>query len=480
MSLYSKGSKAFFWITLNQIGVQLVNLVSVIVITRLLSPEELGLIASIAILIAVGNILITSGLSQSILRNPKSTEKDFSALFTFSLILSLALYLCLYLSAPFFAKLYSSIELTAIIRVYGLIFILSALSISHITKLSHNLIFRTQTIVTVSSSLISATCGIILALIDFGIWSIIYSALINAGIIAITYWIIVDWKPKFLLSSNLIKPHWIFGYKLIIAGIIDALLTNLSSAVIGKKFSIENAGLFYRAETLKQVPLSNIGLIINKIAYPILSRIETGDSFDDAFKRIFDLIVLVTFPTLIFISISSEFIVTILFSEKWIDSAKYLELLCFSGFLYPIHQLNITILNIKGFSDLFLKIQMYKSAIFLIIFSISIQWGITAMIYGLIIDTIFAFIINSYVLSRFSSFGFKNQSIRLKLPLTFLIVIMSIGSILKKEVLSISSEYNHLFILFIFSFLSYIILQLIFSKKVIVESIMIIKAIKSN
>lgn len=410
MSLRIKASKALFWTFVGQFGVQIINFIVLLIITRLLSPKEIGLIAMIGILIGVGNILINSGISQSILRNPSSNETDYSALFYFNLIISLIVYFLVFFSAPFFAEFYQSKILILVIRIYCLTFILNSFSTVQIVRLSVIMDFRTQALIAIPCTILSGCTGIILAMRGYGVWSLVWSPIVFSITTAIAYWSISKWRPNFNIDFTVITPHWKFGRKLMYAGLIDAFLVNFNSSLIGKLHGIYNAGLFYRADSVKQFPLSNLALIINKISYPLIAQIQDDpQKLAYVFRKIFQLITFITFPILIFCSVEAEPIFRIMFTDKWIKSVIFFQLLCISGLLYPIHSLNLTILNIKGYSDKFLILQLIKTFNLLVIITVSLNWGIVGLIYGLIVESVISFFINTFYMNKLTEYGTMKQ-----------------------------------------------------------------------
>jgi len=471
MSLRTKASKAVLWTFVNQFGVQIINFIVLLILTRILSPKEIGLIAMIGILVSVGNILINSGISQSILRTPSSNEKDYSALFHFNLIISLVVYILIFFLAPVFAAFYNLPILVSIIRIYCMTFVLNSLSAVQIVRLSTVMDFRTQALVSIPCTVLSGSIGVILAFNGYGVWSLVWGPIVYSITTSIIYWYTSEWRPNFKLELNVIKPHWKFGRKLMYAGLIDAFFVNFNSSIIGKKFGIYQAGLFYRADSIKQFPLSNIALIINKIAYPLLAPIQDDSKrLFNVFRKTFQLVAFITFPILIFSAVMAEPIFRFLFTEKWLESVKYFQLLCVSGLLYPIHSLNLTILNIKGYSGKFFTLQLIKTSVLLLTIIISLNWGITGLLYGLIIESIISFFINTYYMNEITEYGTSKQLKDIFLPLILSLLLGIIAFFIDNQLKS--QDYNDTIRIFISGFVSYSVYFLLcnyFFKSIVLE-----------
>ena len=471
MSFRANATRALFWTVINQFGVQLINFAVILILTRILSPKEIGLMAVIGIIVNVSNILINSGLSQSILRNPKPKEADYSALFYFNIIVSLLVYTVIFFLAPIIARFYGSEILVSIIRIYSLTIIFNALSIVQIVRLSINMNFRTQALISIPSTLFSSSIGIILALKGYGVWSLVWTPIAYSILSALIYWRNTSWKPDWKIDLNIIKPHWKFGKKLMFAGLIDAVLVNFNSALIGKKFGIYQAGLFYRADSIKQFPLANLFLILNKIAYPLLAPIQDDRTkLFNVFKKILQLLAFITFPLLIFSAIIAEPLFRFMFTEKWIPSVKYFQLLCISGLLYPIHSLNLTILNIKGYSTRFFKLQVIKTAVLISVILVSINWGIIGLLYGLIIESIVAFFVNTYFMNELTDYGTKEQLKDIFPPLILSLILGLVAFMVDNKLTS--QNYNDVIRILVSGFISfsvYFFLSFLFFKSLVTE-----------
>lgn len=408
MSLKRKALSGIFWTFIQQFSVQGVGFLVSIVLARLLMPKEFGLIAMISVFISLGNILINSGMSQSLMRTQDLDDDDYSSVFYFNLFISILIYIIVFFLAPFISSFYKQDILKHIIRVYSITFFINALSIIQVTKLTKQLNFKLQTFISIPSTLISSFIGVFMAYNGFGVWSLVYSTLFQSFISAILFWYYGKWIPSLSIKFNKIKKHWKFGYKLLFSGLLDTIFNNVFSIIIGKFFAISQVGYYQRAETLKQFPVSNLILILDKVTYPLLASIQDDDKrLKLVYKKLLQMILFVIAPLLIFSAVLAEPIFRLLFTDKWLPAVPYFQVLCVNGILYPIHAYNLNILSIKGRSDLFLKLEIIKTIILTIIIFISFQWGIYGLLFGGIISSILAFFINTYytnILIDYSAF----------------------------------------------------------------------------
>lgn len=428
MTLKTKAISGIFWTFIQQFSIQGVGFFVSIILARLLMPGEFGLIAIISVFINFGNILINSGMSQSLMRSQNLDNDDYSSVFYFNLLLSITIYIVIFFVAPYISFFYKQETLTNVIRVFGVTFFINALSIIQTTKLTKQLKFKLQTIISIPSTLISSCVSIFMAYNGFGVWSLVFGTLSQSFISTVLLWYYGNWIPNLSINFYKIKKHWNFGYKLLFSGLLDTVFTNIFSIIFGKFFTISQVGFYQRADTLKQFPVSNLILILNKVTYPLLVSIQDDDKrLKIVFRKIMQMTLFFVSPLLIFSSILAEPIFRLLFTEKWLPAVSYFQLLCINGILYPIHAYNLNILTIKGRSDLFLKLELIKSALLGLILFISFRWGIYGLLFGGIISSTLSFFINTYYTQKLINYGAFEQMKDL-FPTVFLSTI--IGSIM--------------------------------------------------
>lgn len=410
MSIKFKAKKSLIWTSINQFGIQIINFIVLLVLTRLLSPKEIGLIALISILVGVGNMLINGGLSQSLLRTSNPTEEDYSAVFYSNLVLGVIIYSLVYILAPFIAIFYKSQILALIIRVYCITFVFNSISNVQIAKLTIDLNFKIQAYIILPGTILSGLLGIFIAFKNFGVWSLVWPQVFLSFYTAVVFFIWTKWMPKFNFKLNLIKSHWKFSYKLMLAGLLDAIFINLYSPLVGKKFGIYQAGFYYRADSIKQFPLSNLSTILNRVVYPLLTPYQDNEVLIKRLvSKILKMVVFFLFPLIILLTIQAEPIFRFLFTEKWLGSVKLYQIMCGIALIYPIHIINLSVLNIKGYSNKFFKIQIIKTILSTLTVLVFMRWGIFWLIIGLNIENLIAFLINTYYTNKIIQYGAFEQ-----------------------------------------------------------------------
>lgn len=411
-SLKKKTVKGLFWsfsdVVLNQ-GIQFVIQ---IFLARLLLPEQFGLIGMITVFIAVSNSIIDSGFTNALIREENVTQEDYSTVFYFNLIVSIILYLVLYISSPNISIFFGQAELSKILRVLALTLIINSFGLIQRTILTKKLNFRAQMNINVFSSLISGVIAIVLAYKGFGVWSLVFRTLIMQAIQAILFSFINRWKPSLVFSINSFKRLFGFGWKLLVSGLIDTLYNNLYYLIIGKFYSATDLGYYTNAQKLRDVAATSISNSVQKVTYPVLSSIKNNaNRLRNVYKKIIRTSVYVTFPIMLGLAVIARPLIIFLFGGNWENSIKYFEILCFAGMLYPLHAINLNILQVKGRSDLFLRLEIIKKfvSVILIIIVISMKLGILGLIWIMVLNSVISFIINSYYSKDIINYSTWNQ-----------------------------------------------------------------------
>ena len=420
MSLRKKATSGFVWTFAQQFGNQLVSFVVSVILARLLLPAEFGLIGMVAIFIAIGNTLLNAGLTQSLIRSTEIDQEDYSTVFFFNLIASLLIYGIIYLLAPLIANFYDQRILTDIIRVYSLTFVISAFGAVQLAKLTKEMNFRTQTLIAIPAATVGGAIGIFMAYSGYGVWSLVWSSIITIVVSTGQLWIYSKWTPSWVFNFNKFKEHLNFGYKLTLSGLMDKIFNNLLLIVIGKFFSPAQVGFYTRAETMKQLPVTNISNALNKVTYPLFAKMQDDDiRLKRVYKKLMKMVLFVVAPVLVFLAVLAEPTFRFLFTEKWLPAVPYFQILCATGILYPLHAYNLNILNVKGRSDLFLRLEIIKKTIIVLAIVIALNFGIIALLYGQVIISIVVYFINSHYSGKFINYP-AVQQIRDIIPILLL------------------------------------------------------------
>lgn len=381
-----------------------------IVLARLLSPREFGLIGMITVFIAVSESFINSGFSNALIRKQNSTNTDYSTVFYFNLVVGFLFFGILYATAPAIASFFDELLLISILRVMSLILIVDSFTIIQRTILTKRINFKLQARISIISSVGSGIIAITMAYHGFGVWSLVFQRLSRQALNSIFLWIWNNWRPQLVFSWDSFRELFGFGSKLLISGLIDTIYQNVYYLIIGKFFSAESLGYYTRADSFKKLPSESLNGIISRVSYPVLSSIQ-----DDKlrlklnYQRLIKSTMLITFVLMLGMAAVAEPMIITLIGEKWRSSIIYLQLLCFSGMLYPLHSLNLNMLQVAGRSDLFLKLEIIKKLLAVPVIIVGIYFGIEAMIIGMIINSFIAYFLNSFWSGKFVGYSTREQ-----------------------------------------------------------------------
>ena len=369
-----------------------------IVLARLLSPDEYGLIGILTIFINLFNIIVDGGFANALIRKQGATDEDYCTVFYTNLFISFVLASTLFLCARPIAVFFEREELVNLTRVMSVIVIINALTIVQRTRLTKRIDFKTQTKITVISTLISGGIGISMALMGCGVWSLVGQQISNQLTTSIFLWFFNKWVPKLVFSWKSFKELWDFGWKLLASGVIGSLTTDLYNAVIGKCFTPQSLGYYTRAHQFSGIFSSNINTIVNRVTFPVLSSIQDNAArLKAAYKRVIKSTMLITFVLMMGLAAVAKPMILVLIGEKWITSAYYLQIICFSAMMTPLHSVNLVAIQVVGRSDITLRLRIIKSSVGLIpiligIFSKNIYW----MLLCSVLVNYFCYYLNTY------------------------------------------------------------------------------------
>lgn len=426
--LKKKTISGLFWTFGEVIANQGVQFVIQIFLARLILPEEFGLIGMITVFIAISNSIIDSGFSNALIREKEVNQHDYSTVFYFNLITSIVVYVILYFSSPTISVFFAQPKLSLILRVLAITIIINAFGIIPRAILTRKINFKAQMIINISSSLVSGFIAIVLAYKGFGIWSLVFRTIIMQFIQVVMLSIVNRWRPSFVFSKNSFEKLFGFGWKILVSGLIDTIYNNLYYMVIGKMYSASDLGYYTNAQKLRDIAATSISTAVQKVSYPVLSCMQSEEEvLKNMYKKIIKSSVYITFPVMFGLAIVAKPLILFLFGDNWSQSIIYFQILCLAGMLYPLHAINLNILQVKGRSDLFLKLEILKKCVAITLIAISIfsKWGIIGLIWMKVVSSIIAFFINSYYSKSIIGYSTLNQ-IRDILPVLIITLFMGI------------------------------------------------------
>ncbi len=408
--LKQKTISGLFWSAIDSFAVQGVTFVVGIILARLLTPREFGLIGMITIFTAISASFVNSGFTNALIRKKDCTQADYSTVFYYNMAMGLFFYLILFFSAVAISNFFNEPELKWIVRVIGLGLIIQSVTIIQNTTLTKRIDFKLLARIAVLSGILSGAIGIIMAYNGFGVWSLVARTLAGKFFNSVFLWIWNRWRPSLIFSKESFKELFAFGSKLMVSGLIDTAYRNIYNLVIGKFFSAQQLGFYTRADMFKNLPSQNLTSVMSRVTYPVLAQMQDNKQMLKAgYKKMIKSIMLISFVLLAGMAAVAEPMVLTLIGQQWRPSIVYLQLLCFVGAIYPLHALNLNMLQVQGRSDLFLKLEIIKKMIAIPAIIIGIIWGIKVMILGMWVINLIAYYLNSYYSGRHINYPMREQ-----------------------------------------------------------------------
>lgn len=411
-SLKKKTIGGLLWSFGDLMGNQGIQFIIQIILARMLIPEDFGLIGMIIVFIAISNSIVDSGFTQALIREQNTTQTDYSTVFYFNLVISILIYLFMYLIAPAVSVFFGEPELITLLRVLSLGIIINAFGIIPRAMFTKEVNFKAQAKVNMAASIISGLVAVGMAMGGLGVWSLVFRTLALNMIQSFLLAVSKQWLPSLVFSITSFKRLFGFGWKLLVSGLIDTIFTNIYFVIIGRQYSTAQLGYYTNASKFCDVAAQNLSATIQRVTYPVLSSIQNEkERLKQSYRKVIKMAAFIIFPIMIGLAFIAEPLIYLLFGKQWMPMVIYFQLLCFAGMLYPIHALNLNILQVKGRSDLFLKLEILKMVIasILIFLAIVLNLGILGLVGVAVLDSYIALFINTYYSGREISYSVSEQ-----------------------------------------------------------------------
>lgn len=451
---------AIIWKFMERAGVQGVQFLLQIILARLLTPKEYGIISLITVFIILANVFIQSGFNTALIQKRDVKEEDFSTVFYISIIVAIILYIILFFSAPFIADFYHIRELTYVLRVLAIILFFGAFNSIQNAIISRTMQFKKLFVSSVISMIISGSIGILLAYLGFGVWALVAQQLINQISITIILWFTLKWRPRLVFSLNRVKCLFSYGWKILVSSLIETLYMNLRSLIVGKVYTSEMLAFYNRGEQFPQVIVSTINGSIQSVMLPALSAEQDNKVIvKKLVRRSIVTSSFLIFPLMIGLAVTAEPLIKIVLTDKWLECVPFMQIFCLTYALWPIHTANLQAINALGRSDIYLKLEIIKKVVGISILLISVFYGVYAIALGGLVAGIISSFINSYPNLKLLDYSYREQ-LKDILPSLLLSIIM--GGLVYSILFLNMNPYITLVIQVLFGVFIYILLAIIF------------------
>lgn len=399
-----------FWTFLEQFGRRGISALVTILLARFLTPDDYGLIAMTSVFFAFANAIMDAGFRQALIRKKDATQADYSTIFYANIFLGLIAYAILFLSSSSIANFYLEPRLVPLVRIVGIVVVINSFQVIHIVDLSRKFDFKTQFKITIPAGVVSGIIAIVLAMNGAGVWSLVAQMLISPFLITISLWCLNAWRPTLEFSLSSFNDLFEFGSKMFLSGILDIAFRNIYVIVIAKLYSPGITGCYFFATKIWEVVLAQFCSGIQSATFPVLASLQDDNTrLKNGYRKVMQATAYILFPAMIFMAVMAKPIFELFLNEKWLPSILYLQLLCVAGLMYPLHVVNLNILQVKGRSDLFLYLEIVKKGLVVIAVVFSSKYGIVAILLGQICTSFLAYLPNSYFSVNLIGYSIREQ-----------------------------------------------------------------------
>lgn len=409
-TLKEKTAKGLGWgFVDNFVGTGITAVVSIL-LARILSPEEFGLVGMIAIFVSLGNSLMDSGFSGALIRKKEASDRDLSTVFYTNLLLSVIIYLTLFFSAPAISDFLNNGQLTIILRILALSVVIMSFTQVQKVNFIRKIDFRTQAMISLAASVVSGVVSIWMALAGCGVWSLVVQQLSKQAVVSVLLWVFSTWKPSFTFSFASFREMFSFGSKLLACSLISVIWNEIYSLVIGKMYNPIAVGYFTRAEKFKTMVTSNIGQVVQRVGYPVLSSIQDDSERQvRVYRKVVRLTILLTSTLVLGLVGCADAMIQVLIGAKWLPAAEYLRILGISGMFLPLILSSVNVFNANGKSNITLLLEIIKTALAVIPVTLGILFDIQALLWGLVASTILSYLVHALFVSKEIAYPFWSQ-----------------------------------------------------------------------
>ncbi len=402
--------KNLIWRFLERCGAQGVTFIVSVVLARLLEPTVYGMVALVTVFTTIMQVFVDSGMGNALIQKKNADNLDFSSVFWFNIVCSAVLYTVMFFVAPLIAGFYENQELVPVIRVLGLMLFISGIKNVQQAYVSRHMMFRKFFFSTLGGTLGAAVVGIGMALAGFGVWALVSQMLFNALVDTVILWITVKWRPEFTFSLRRLRVLFSYGWKLLVSSLIATVYEDLRQLIIGKRYSSSDLAYYNKGNQFPSLIVTNVNTSIDSVLLPAMSKAQDDRERIKAMtRRAIKTSSYIMAPLMIGLAVCAEPIVRLLLTEKWLECIPFLRIFCITYLFYPIHTANLNAIKAMGRSDLFLKLEIAKKTIGVLLVLCTMWISVEAMAYSLLISTLASTVINAFPNKKLLDYSWFEQ-----------------------------------------------------------------------
>lgn len=409
-SLKHKTKKGLYWSFFSQFSTYGMQFIIGIVMARLLSPSDYGITALPAVFMSLATVFIESGFNSALVRKQNLNENDMTTAFLYSIAVGILCYILLFFTSPLIARFYDTPVLVPLIRVTALSFLWAPLNTPQNVILQRSLNFKTPARIAIVKNIASGIVGISAAYLGYGLWALVAAGLTSSFLGFVQTWLAVKWAPKERWSRESFMYLWGFGNKLVATNLINTIYANIGPVILGKFGGTVDLGYYNRAKNYAAMPSSNVTGILTTVTFPVLSKLQNDNkALEINYRRMIKVSAYIVFPIMMMLAALAKPLVITMITAKWESCIILLQILCFVFMWQPIQILNLNVLQVKGRTDLSLKLELIKKPISVLIIIVGLRFGVIGFCLADFVVSMFALTINTHYTGKIINVGFFKQ-----------------------------------------------------------------------
>lgn len=383
------------WSLSQRFGTMIISFVSNVILARLLTPDDFGMIGMLMLFIAVANTFVDSGLGSALIQRKEISQADKSTVFFANLFISLLIYVILFLASPWIADFYNMPFLKILCRVQSLVLVLQAFCVVQTSLLIKYMDFKKLAVCNLFGSSIGAIIGIILALNGAGVWSLAIKTISTTFFVTISLWFVSQWKPSLIFCKESFKSLFGFGGFILLSSLMMNVANNVQTLILGKLFPPYVLGNYTQARNLRNVASESLSSVIGQVLYPNFSKMQDDNkSIICALHRSTTVVSFVMSPLMLLCVLIAGPVFYLLFGEKWLNAVPYFQILCISGIFASLQDININVVKAKGKSKILFYCNLVKTGCLclMLVFGASF-YGIYGLLWAMVLYSFLAFVV---------------------------------------------------------------------------------------
>jgi len=409
-NLKRKAVNGFFWSMLESVLSQGQGMIFGIILARMLSPKEFGLVGMITIFIAIAQVFVDSGLSQALIGKQNCSKLDYSTIFWANIVIGILAYIIIWFCAPYIAGFYQKPELIQLTHFSAIVILIGSITLIQQTILIKEIDFKIITKISTISTFISGVLSIGLAYYGFGVWSLVWRTIINQGLRSLMIWKHSHWVPRMAFSRRIFREHFTFGSNILLISVVAVIYKSFYNFIIGKNYSDTVLGYYTNADQYSTIPSSNLTNITAKVSFPVLAQMQTdNERLKQGINKLIKTVMYVSFIIMFGLAAVAHPLFYVLFGEKWLPSVPIFQALCLAYSITPMHIINQNILKVKGRSDLFLRTEIIKYILFTPIIILGIMYGLKVLVGGIVLFYWMGYFINALYAKKLINYSIFAQ-----------------------------------------------------------------------